>query len=281
MAITTVGDLNSLYNLIYEKARFVARDMNLMVNLVDNRSASGYMARKISERPQVTATTKAEGSDFSSPTTFGRTLLATLTPDVAFAQVLLTDEDMQTDPDNATRDAAMEGGMAIAQKIDDDLANDMASFTTDKGATTTALTIAKCAAALAVLRNNSVPGPFTFVLHPYGWHDVWTELGQPAANDAFLGDVANEAMRQYFVGNFLAAQWFVNANINADATPDAISGVFTRSAIMFDTREPFTMEPQRDASRKATELNFSAGYAHGVVKASYGIKLTHDATEPA
>jgi len=281
MAITKVSDLNSLYNLIYEKARFVARDMNLMVNLVDNRSASGYMARKISERPQITATAKGEGVDFASPTTFGRTLVATLTPGVAFAQALLTDEDMQTDPDNAARDAAMEGGMAIAQKIDDDLANDMASFTTDKGATTTALTIAKCAAALAVLRNNSVPGPFTFVLHPYGWHDVWTELGQPVANDAFLGDVANEAMRQYFVGNFLAAQWFVNANIDVDGTPDAISGVFTRSAIMFDTREPFTMEPERDASMKATELNFSAGYAHGVVKASYGIKLTHDATEPA
>ena len=46
MAISTVSDLNSLFNLIYEDAVFVAREQNLMVNLVRNFSARGWMSRK-------------------------------------------------------------------------------------------------------------------------------------------------------------------------------------------------------------------------------------------
>jgi hypothetical protein len=284
MAITTVSDLNSLYADIYERALFVARDNNLMRNLVTVRTAKGYMTRRTAYRPQLTATTKAEGVDFANPTTFGRTAGATFTPAVAFTQGLLTDEDVNTDPDNAVNDLSLEGGLAIAAKVDTDLVGNFSSFNVDKGTTATALSISICAAALAVMRNDSVRGPFYFVLHPYGWHDVWTELGQPAATKVLLGDVANQAIMDYFVGRFLGAQWFISANISADATPDAVSGVFNREALMLDIREGFYMEPERDASARATEMNFGMGYAHGVYRdtatKSYGIALTHDATEP-
>ncbi|MFQ5433483.1 MAG: hypothetical protein ACE5FD_01265 [Anaerolineae bacterium] len=285
MAITKVSNLNSLYADIYERALFVARDMNLMRGLVTVRSARGYMTRRVSTRPQLTAVAKAEGVDFANPTTFGRTAGNTFSPAVAFAQALLTDEDAQTDPDNAVNDVSREGGLAIAAKVDTDLVGNFSSFNVDKGSSGAGLTIAKCAAGLAVMRNDSVQGPFYFVLHPYGWHDVWTELGQPASNKALLGDVANQALLDYYAGSFLGANWFVSANISADATPDAVSGVFNREALMLDIREGFTMEPERDASLKATEFNFSIGYAHGVYRdsstKSYGIALTHDATEPS
>lgn len=284
MAITKISDLNSLYADIYERALFVARDNNLMRGLVTVRGAKGFMVRRTSYRPQLTAVTKAEGVDFATPTTFGRTAGATFTPAVAFAQALLTDEDVATDPDNAVNDASLEGGLSIAAKVDTDLVGNFGSFTVDKGGTGTALTIAKCAAGLAVMRNDSVRGPFYFVLHPYGWHDVWTELGQPATDKVMLGDIANQAVLDYYVGRFLGAQWFISANITADATPDAVSGVFNREALMLDIREGFYMEPERDASLRASELNFGMGYAHGIYRdtatKSYGIALTHDATEP-
>lgn len=284
MAITKVSDLNSLYADIYERALFVSRDMNLMQGLVTVRGAQGYMVRRVSTRPQLTAVTKAAGVDFASPTTFGRTAGNTFTPAVAFAQALLTDEDVATDPDSAVQDVSREGGMAIASKVDTDLVGTFSSFNTDKGAAGAALTIAKCAAGISVMRNSSVQGPFSFVLHPYGWHDVWTELGQPAATFDMLGEVANEALREFYVGRFLAAQWYVSANISVDGSDDAVSGVFNAEAIMLDVREGFMMEPERDASLKATEFNFSMGYAYGVYRdsasASYGIALTHDATEP-
>lgn len=280
MAITTKSDLNSLFANIYEEALFVAREMNIMTNLVRNFSASGWMDRSVSRRAQVTAVDVTEGVDFANPTTFGRTSLATLTPGEVMAQVTLTDIDLETDPDNAREDASRELGGAVATKIDVDLVGEFADFTTDKGSAGSALTVAICAAGVSVLRNSSIPNPLYFVLHPYGWHDIWTELGQPSANQAFLGEIANQALQDFYAGRWLNADWFVNANISVDASDDAVSGVFSPQAIGFDSRKMPTMEPDRDASLRAWELNMVAGYAHEAIRTDYGIGLTHDATEP-
>lgn len=280
MAISTVADLNGLYNQIYEDALFVARETNLMVGLVRNFSASGYMARKIGVRPQLTAQVKPEGVDYQAGELWDKQLKATLTPQVVMAQTILTDEQIETDPDSARTDAAQELGGAVATKIDVDLVSLFGNLTTNKGAAGQSLTIAKCAAAISVLRNKLSPNPLYFVLHPYGWHDVWTELGQPASQKAFLGDMANEALRSFFVGGWLSATWFTSANIRVDGNDDAVSGVFNPQALGFDSRQEPVLEPERDASRKATELNMSAGYAVGVIRDEWGVALTHDATEP-
>lgn len=281
MAVTTTSDLNSLFALIYEDALFVARETNIMTNLVTNYAAPGWMVRKIGIRPTVSAASVADGVDYATPTTFGQTLKATLTPGEVIAQVILTDQMIDTDSSDAVRDAAQELGNAVGTKIDTDLVTDFASFTTDKGdgANTTA-TIANFAAAVSVLRNAKAPNPIYCVVHPYHWHDVWVELGQPAANQALLGDVANQALRDFFVGRWINVQWFSDANIAVDVNSDAISGVFNPGALAFDSRKAPTLERERDASLRAWELNMTAGYAHGVRRTEFGVKFTADATEP-
>ncbi len=281
MAITTKSALNSLFANIYEDALFVARETNIMTNLVRNFSARGWMTRNISQRPQLTAQEVAEGVDYANPQTFGKSSLANLTPGEKMAQVVLTDVDIETDPDNAREDASRELGGAIATKIDVDLAGTFTNFTTGKGSAGNPITIANCAAAISVLRNRSIPNPIHFVMHPYGWHDIWTELGQPAAEKVLLGEVANQALMDFYVGQWLMATWFVNANISIDGSTDAISAVFSPQAIGFDSRKSPTLEPERDASLRAWELNMVAGYAYGVIRPTYGVKLTHDATEPS
>jgi hypothetical protein len=281
MAMSTQSDLNSLFSDIFEDARFVARENNIMTSLVRNFQATGWMSRKLSAYPELTAQEVAEGVDYSNPATFNKTLEATLTPAEQMVQVILTDRRIDTDPQNARQDASMEMGNAIATKVDKDLVSDFGSFTTDKGPGAGAsATIAKFAAAVSVLRNALAPNPIYVVLHPYHWHAVWVELGQPATNQAFLGDVANEALRSFYVGNWINCQWFVSANIAVDASDDAVSGVFNRNALGFDLRKPFTMEPERDASLRAWELNASIGYAHGVIRDEFGVGYTADAAEP-
>src|SRR5687767_14150678 len=133
MAISKLSDLNSLFNLILEDALFVAREQNLMVNLVHNYSAKGWLARKISSYPQIDAQSVGEGVDYANPTTFDKTVLATLTPGEVIAQSILTDIRIDTDPDDAKRDNAMELGNAVATKVDTDLVGAFTSFTTGKG----------------------------------------------------------------------------------------------------------------------------------------------------
>lgn len=281
MAVSTTSSMNGLFNSIYEDALFVAREMNIMTGLVRNYSAQGWMNRVIGIYPALTAESVGEGVDYSNATEFTKTAHATLTPGAVIAQMILTDRRMDTDPDNARMDAAQELGNAIATKIDTDLASTFASFGTDKGdGAGNSATIANVAAAISVLRNSKAPQPIYVVMHPYHWHDCWIELGQPGANQALLGDVANQALRDFFVGRWVSAQWFTNANIAVDASDDAVSGVYNPQALGFDVRKAPTLEPERDASLMGWELNMSAGYAYGVIRDSFGVGFTADATEP-
>ena len=281
MAVSTVSSMNSLFSSIYEDALFVAREANIMTSLVRNYSATGWMNRVIGIYPTLSAASVGENVDYSNATEFTKTALATLTPGEVIAQVVLTDRRIDTDPDNARVDAAQELGNAIATKIDTDLASSFSSFTTDKGdGAGSAASIANFAAAISVLRNNKAPMPIYAVVHPYHWHDIWIELGQPAANQSLLGDVANQALKDFYVGRWVNVQWFTNANIAVDGSDDAISGVFNPQAIGFDVRKAPTLEPERDASLRAWELNMSAGYGYGVIRTTFGVKFTADATEP-
>jgi hypothetical protein len=283
MAVTSVSDLNSLFNTIRDGALFVAREQNLMANLVGQKSATGWMNRTVSIRPQVTAQSVSETEDFNSPTTFGLNTKATLTPGEIISQVVLTDRDMDTDPHGAVRDAAVELGASIATKIDSDLVGLFGSFTTDKGAGAgNAATIATAGAAIAVLSNAKAfqYGQISAVWHPYHWHDLWVELGRPAATYANSDGLTAEALRSYFVADWLGIMHYRSANIAVDGSDDAVSGIFAPPAIMLDTRRTPRLESERDASARATEWNMSAGYAFGIVRNEFGVGYTADAATP-
>lgn len=282
MAITKYSNISSFIANIYERSVFVAREMNLMTGLVSNYSAQGWMVRTFSTRPQVTPESVSDGVDYSNPTTFGKTSVGTLTPGEVIAQVILTDQMVETDPDGARNDAAQELGMAIATKIDTDLVGTFSSFTSDKGAgANNSATLTDMAAGIALLRNRKVAGTINCVLHPYHWHDIWVELGRPAATYPTMEDLTTQALRDYFVDRLLGVRIFISANISVDSSDDAISGIFSPQALALDTRRPYRLEPERDASLRAWELNATAGYAYGLgPRPTFGVKSTADATEP-
>lgn len=283
MAISTSADLNSLYNNIYEDSLFVLRERTLMASMVTGFMATGYATRTVGIFGTVTAQTVAEGVDFTAGTTFDKTSLATFTPAEAMAQFILTDRMIQTDNVDSIRNAAaIELGNALAQKVDIDLLALFSGFSSGKGTAAASLTIGKLGAAVAVLGNNKVMGPRMGVLHPYQWHDIWVELGQPAATYANLGDVlTTEALREYFVSRLLNVTWYVSANITPDGSDDAYGAVFTREALGFDEREAYSVRPQRDESLRATELNGHMGYAVGELRDAAGVYLLSDASEPS
>jgi hypothetical protein len=280
MAITTTSDLNGLFNTIYDDAVFTARERTLMTQLVTVKGAVGYAQRKVPKYASIAAQEKPEGVDYAGGGVLSKSNMATFSPSVKMAQTLLTDEDMATDPDDARTSAAVELGNAMAEKVDKDLLNRFASFSTQKGTANASLTLANCAAALAVIRTNKAIGAAYAVLHPYQWHDIWVLLGAPATNMAFLGEAANAAMKDYYVVRHTGMDWFTSANITVDSSDDATGGVFTRDAIALDIREAMSLEPERDASRKAWEMNLSMGYAEGTLWTERGVKIISDATEP-
>lgn len=266
---------------IHEDAWFIARESVLMPSLVTPYNSGGWEDRKLFTYPQISATTVGETQDYSNPTVFGKTLSVTLTPAEIMAQSILTDRRIETDRQNARNDCAQELGMAISDKIESDLLSLFDSFTTNDNSSTggtAVFSLQLVANSIADLRTQKARGPFYVVLHPYHWLDVWNEIGKPSTS-VVAADAANRAMADYFVANLVNAQWYQHAMIDTTSNK-ATSAVFNREAMALDMRRSPRLEPERDASKRAWELNETAGYAYGIRRDAFGAKIEADATAP-
>lgn len=279
--LSGTAEISGYFNSILEDAVFVLRETTLMPSLVTQYNAEGWADRKLSAYPQISAQTIGETEDLNSPTKFDKSSLATLTPAEIAAQAILTDRRIETDPQGARGDATTELAGAMSDKIETDLVTLFQSFTTSKGAGAgNAATLTSYANSIAVLRNAKARGPFAVVNHPYHWLDIWIEIGKPTTS-VVASNVANQALSDYFVANLINAQWYQHALIPVDGSDDASSAVFNREALAIDFRRAPRLEPERDASKRAWELNISAGYASGVRRQACGVRLIADATAPS
>lgn len=274
------AQISGYFNSILEDALFVARDAMIMPSLVTQYSAVGWEDRKLSIYPQISASAVAETDDFANPTSFTKSAQVTLTPSEVMAQVILTDRRIATDPDSARVDAASELGNAIRDKIETDLLNLFDSFTDDHSSTggTASFSTTLVGNAMASLRASKAQGPFYCAVHPYQWLDIWIEIGKPTTS-LVAQNAANAALSDYFVANLINCLWYQNALIDTTSNK-ATAAVFNRQALALDTRKTPTLEPERDASKRAWELNMSAGYAVGVRYNAMGVKIESDCTSP-
>lgn len=280
--ISGVTELNSYFNNIYEDTVFQLYENVLGVRLVRNfTDGNGDQTRNLTQYPTVTPATVAETEDFNRPTAFDKTLISTLTPAEKMSQVLITDRRRETDPENVRQDAATDMGMGMADQVDEDILGNFNALTGGTvGASGSTMTWDYLLAAVSIMRKNKVPRPYVAVLHPYHWHD----LGSAAAVGATVTNAPSfqdEVMRQWYVGTLPGGiDLFVSGNCEESST-DAYSAVFNPNAIAFDLRRDARLEPERDASARAWELNLTMLYAHGVWRPTFGVQIIADVTTPS
>jgi len=275
-----VADLNSYFNDIYADAVFTLREQTLGVRLVKKfTDGRGDQTRTLTSYPSVTPVEVAETEDFAAPTRFDKSLLATLTPIEEMAQIILTDRRIETDQQDAASDASIELGAGLADKVDTNILGNFNSLTGGTvGASGSTMTWSYFYAAASIMRKNKVPRPWYCVMHPYHYHD----LGVAAATGATVTNAPqfqDEVMRQWYVGTIAGVDLFIDGNCEEDGT-DAYSAIFNPSAMAFDLRRDYRMERERDASKRAWELNSTLLYAHGVWRPTWGVQIIADVTTP-
>jgi len=275
--ISRVADLSSYFENIYEDAVFVLHEGTLGTRLVKTfTDGRGDQVRYVSSYPTVTPVTVAETEDFATPTRWDKTALSSLTPAEKMSQIIITDRRMETDPQNARQDAATEMGLGMADQVDSDILGNFDSLTGGTvGESGSHMTWGYFMAAISIMRKNKVPRPWYAVLHPYAYH----YMGEDAAVGATVTNAPefqNEVMRRWYVGTILGVDTFISGNCEESGT-DAYSAVFNPNAIAFDLRRDVRLEPERDASKRAWELNMTMLYAHGVWRPTWGVQIIHDA----
>jgi hypothetical protein len=280
MAINTAGDISAFINTIFEDALLVARENMFIDTLVTTfNDRMGNATRQNSQYGSATISAIGETDDLASQA-FAPSSLATITPAETGGQFALTDLRMESDPFQVRSDAALELGQSMAEKIQSDVLGNFSSLTGGTvGAAGTTITWGHFFAARAQLKNQKAPEPYVAVLHEYHWQ----ELASAAAVSATVTNAPefqDEVQRRYYVGTAAGVDIYTTVDISVDASDDAYSAMFSRSAIALDMRRMPRLEPERDASRRLWELNMTSVYGHGVWRPLFGIQLLFDATTP-
>lgn len=277
------GNISSYVNTIYEDALLVARDNTLYTGLVTvYRDWSGTATRSIEEYGTANIQDIGDADDLASQV-FTPSNLATLTPAEAGGQFLLTDLRVETDPFAVRQQAALELGAAMAYKIDYDGFANLSSLTGGTvGSAGTTITWGHFFAMASRLRGQNAPRPWVFVCHPYQWHRLASASSVANTSHSDAPEyVREEIARTFYVQTIGGVDIFTTNNIIPDASDDAYCAMFHPMALAYDQRRAPRLEPERDASRRAWELNLTSVYATGVWRKKWGIQGIFDAAVPS
>jgi hypothetical protein len=276
------SDIAAYSQTIFNEAWMIARDNMIARALVTNYTdRSGTAARSSSTYGTATFNSITETDDLTSQA-FTPSTLATLTPGEVGAQFFISDSRRETDPFEVQSDATMELGMAYAEKVDTNIFSNFSSLTGGTvGASGTVITWGHYNAMLARLVAQKAPAPYYFVLHPY----QWAQLGKAASVASSARTNADESLLAQIASRWVPGMYFgvnvlLSTNVPLSST-DAYCAMFAKPALAFDERRPYTLELERDASRRGWEFNAHSLYGHGVWRPKFGIQGIFDNTAPS
>ncbi len=275
MAATTSTTLDDLFANIIAQARFTAEEQSLMLGLVTQYNIGNQAGKTIQvpKYPAIAAADLTEGTAMTSTTV--STSSVSVTVGEVGAQVLLTDLAAMG-AGNPAEELGTVLGNAIATKMDTDLIALFDGFSGSIGSAGAEITVADLFKAAATLRANKVTGVINAVVHPYQAYQLKANLTNTFANPNG-GDLQNEAMRNGYVGTIAGINVYESANVSIDGNDDAKGAVFAPEALAIAMKRDFQIEPQRDASARAFELNATAIYGVGELDDSFGVEILSDA----
>lgn len=269
MANTTSTSLAGLFSDIVAQARFTAEQGSLLQGIVKTYDISNTSGKiiQVPKYGKVTATALTEGTDQTA-------VAASMTPvDVTVAGVgaVVNVTDIATfgGQGDVITELGTVLGNAIAVKMDKDVIDLFDGFSNSVGTATTALDVSLLLQAIANVRNNAYTGRLACVLNPLQARHLKADLlsGSPFAND-----VANEAMKTGFVGHIAGCDVYEHNEI-AISSNSAKGAVFAPEAIALAMKRDFTLEQERNASLRSTELVATAFYGVAELEDGAGCEI--------
>lgn len=279
---TTSSTLAGLYSTIQQTALFTMQEKAFMRPLVRNFNLVGQpgKAAHVGLYPTLatSAITVGEGTDASNNAITATEKTFTSTEKAVMAT--LTDLARDSTADDSAAAVGRILGETLAKKVDEDIAALFSGFSTGVGGGSgTELTPDDILAAVAVLRANSVTGPYVGVFHPYQTYNLRKVLANAGASTTpALSDVGNEVLRAGYIGRLFGVDIYESAVVTGTSAGAYIGAVMHSDALAFALKKDLTIETQRDASLRATEIVASMTYAVGELFDAHGVKIITDAS---
>jgi hypothetical protein len=270
---STYAGIAGLVANVFEVAMQVATEGNVIAPFVTQFNDSQSAAPRVfGDYSGGTFLAVDEATDLSQQA-FNASASGPLTPSVYGSQALLTMRRIVSDPANATREAGIHLGNAASAHIDTNLAGLFSSLTGGTvGTAGGTLTWANILRAQAYIRAQKVFGRYTCVLRPEQWYYLVSGTAVPTLMQNT--SIAESILGGFYQASFSNIDFLVDANITSGTA--AVGGMFGKSALALDIRQPFAIAPQWNASYSgngAWEVNGSMMYAYGVYHPKHGAQL--------
>jgi hypothetical protein len=283
MANTTSSTLAGLFTTIQQTALFTFQEQGFMRPMVRNFNLIGQpgKAAHVGIYPTLNTNviTSGENTDISSATTITATEKTFTATEIA-AMATLTDTAATTAMDSAAAIGRILGE-TLSRKVDEDIAALFTGFSTGVGGGSgTELTPDDILAAVATLRASSVPtAGLVGVFHPYQTYNLRKVLANAgSANTPALSDLGNRVLQDGYIGRIFGVDIYESPTVTGTSAGAYIGAVMHSDALAFCLKKDLTIETQRDASLRATEIVCSMTYAVGELQDAYGIKIITDAS---
>jgi N4-gp56 family major capsid protein len=281
MANTTSTTLAALFSDIQQTALFTMQEAAFMRPLIRNFNLVGQPGKqaKVGIYPAVSSGwTTGENTDISTATTI-TAVEKTFAADEVAIMATLTDTARDSADDDVAASIGRVLGESLARKVDTDIAALFSGFSTTIGAATQPeLTADLIFQAVANLRTNSVMGPYVGVFHPnqtYNLKKQLTNAGSTLSHN--LSDLGNAVLDAGYIGRIAGVDIFESAVVTGDSTGAYVGAVMHSDALAFAMKKDLTIETQRDASLRATEIVASMTYAVGELQDLHGVQIIANA----
>ncbi len=291
MAVTnaTTGNLEDAQRILVATARFImehAAPVKQLVTLF--RMKKGEKQITIPQFGQITANALSDGVDLTTGTTLPTNTSVTITTSEVGAKVILTDKLVRQMNEDVFKIAGKLLGDSMGRKLDTDLIALFDGFSTSLGGASTAITTGHVSAAVAQLKGgigstntDPAPDPIVGVLHPFNMRTVMNGL-VPLGTYPIIGGEAEGILKKYFGAQI--REWgtplYWDGNIPRDTSNDCKGAIFSKDALYLCWQDEWSIERERDASLRATELVIVADYGVGELRDAYGVEMYFAAAAP-
>lgn len=284
MAYTTAADLAAGQIAMVGEARFTYEHKAVMTNLVTRMTLeAGNKSMYVPKFGKVTAKDLTDGVDMTEAQSLTITG-TTHTTDEAGCKVIITKKLRNQLKEDAYRAAGKVIGNAMGKKIDQDGLTLFSGLNSGQGAANSAFSLQGLLAAIAQCMGQTepVPQPIVAVLHPFTYFDIQSFIANPGTSN-MPPEFQLDYLKDYWRGNqqIWNTPIFVDGNITPDASDDAYSAVFSKSAFIYLVGWEPENWVEEDKSLRGFEIGIVADYAFVEEDGTFGRYLLYDASAPS
>ncbi len=191
--------------------------------------------------------------------------------------------------DSAERDVmsdlGINAGNAIAEKMDTDVFALFNSFSASEGTEDSAITVDNIFNAIAKIRANKVTGPLFGVIGPRQALQIKKALYNAGGTVATSSGLGSAVLERGFIGTIGGCTLFESSLVKSDLDTDTdtelnmVGAIFAPTALGHAMRGGITMETQRQAAQRATDVMMTAVVGQSILQNGHGCKLIGSASD--